>query len=45
MLTVGLAVLGVFVTYGPITAVSVALATIGQATTRARRICSGLDHT
>ena len=32
MLTVGLAVLGVFVTYVPITAVSVALATIGQAT-------------
>ena len=32
MLTVGLAVLGVFVTYVPITAVSVALATIGRAT-------------
>jgi EmrB/QacA subfamily drug resistance transporter len=32
MLTVGLAVLGVFVTYVPITAVSVALATIGHVT-------------
>ena len=32
MLTVGLAVLGVFVTYVPITAVSVALAAIGRAT-------------
>ncbi len=32
LLTVGLAVLGVFVTYVPITAVSVALATIGHAT-------------
>jgi EmrB/QacA subfamily drug resistance transporter len=32
MLTVGLAVLGVFVTYVPITAISVALATIGHAT-------------